>query len=103
MFWRTSRALLKCRVLMTKRDISSPAISNRTTVKLITSHNGEQKHYIEPGIACAAQHAINICDHEEGCAQSIEAGGRTIWKFDSAHPRKSLEQLDELAQGECVR
>jgi hypothetical protein len=88
---------------MTKRDIPIPAVSTRTTVKLITCQDGEHKHYVEPSIACAAQHAINICDHEEGCAQSIEADGQTIWKFDSAHPRKSLELLDELAQGECVR
>jgi len=88
---------------MTKRDIPSPAVSTRKTVKLVTSHDGEHKHFLEPSIACAAQHAINICDHEEGCAQSIEQDGKIIWQFDPKQPRKSLAKLDELAQGECVR
>jgi hypothetical protein len=88
---------------MTKRDIPSSATSNRTTVKLITSHDGELTHYLEPSVACAAQHAINICDHEEGCAQSIEVDGKIVWRFDSNQARKSLAKLDELAQGECVR
>jgi hypothetical protein len=88
---------------MTKRDIVPPPSSTRQLVKLVTRHDGELKHFVEPSIACAAQHAIDICDNEEGCAQFIEAGGETIWKFDPGHPRKSLEQLDEFAQGECVR
>jgi hypothetical protein len=100
-FWRRARSSLKCPLLMTKRDI--PNTSTRQTVKLITSHDGELRHYLEPSVACAAQHAINICDHEEGCAQSIEANGEILWKFDPVHPRNSLAQLDELAQGECVR
>jgi hypothetical protein len=87
---------------MLKRHNSGPTSSPRETVKLVTAHDGELKHYVEPSVACAAQHAINICDHEEGCAQSIEANGQVIWKFDPAHPRKSLEKLDELAVGECV-
>ena len=88
---------------MTKRETSPNGGSARQTVKLITSHDGESKHFVEPSVACAAQHAINICDHEEGCAQSIEEGGRVVWKFDPANARKSLAKLDELAQGECVR
>lgn len=88
---------------MTKRDLSIPINSTLRTVKLVTAHDGEFKHYIEPSVACAARHAINICDHEEGCAQFIEANGRVIWRFDPAQARKSLEKLDELAVGECVR
>ena len=88
---------------MTKRDIPSPAVSARQTVKLITSHDGEHKHFVEPSITCAAQHALNICDHEEGCAQSIEQDGKIIWQLDPKQPRKSLAKLDELAQGECIR
>ena len=103
MFWRGLRALLNCPLLMTKRDIPTPAVSARTTIKLVTCQDGEYKHCLEPSIACAAQHAINICDHEEGCAQSIEADGKIIWQFNPASPRKSLEKLDELAHGECVR
>lgn len=103
MFWRRLRPLLKWMLLMTKRDIPTPATSTRNTVKLVTCQEGEHKHYLEPSVACAAQHAINICDHEEGCAQSIEADGQAIWRFDPAHSRASLEKLDELAQGECVR
>jgi hypothetical protein len=102
-FWRHRDALLNCLLPMTKRDIPTPASSTRQTIKLVTAHDGELKHYVEPSVACAAQHAINICDHEEGCAQSIEVDGRILWQFDPAQPRKSLEKLDELAQGECVR
>lgn len=60
-------------------------------------------HYVEPSVACAAQHAISVCDNEEGCAQAIEEGERVVWKFDPDHPRASLAKLDELAQRECVR
>jgi hypothetical protein len=89
---------------MTKREIPVPAVSNRrNSVKLITNQEGEHRHYMEPSLACAAQHALNICDNEAGCAQSIEQDGKIIWQFDPARPRKSLERLDELAQGECVR
>lgn len=88
---------------MTKRNIVPQTSSTRQTVKLITRHDGELKHFLEPSVACAAQHAIDICDNEEGCAQFIESNGEIVWKFDPAHPRKSLEQLDELAQGQCVR
>ena len=90
---------------MTKRDIPAPAVSNRhnNSVKLVTCQDSEHRHYVEPSITCAAQHAINICDNEAGCAQSIEQNGKIIWQFDPAHPRKSLAELDELAQGECVR
>jgi hypothetical protein len=102
LFWRRAGGGLKSGLLMIKREIPSPARSTRQTVKLVTCHDGELKHFIEPSLACAAQHAISICDHEEGCAQSIEADGEIVWKFDPARPRKSLEQLDELAQGECV-
>ena len=78
--------------------------NNRTRrkVKLITCHDGEHKHFTEPSLVCAAQHAIHVCDNEEGCARSIEVDGEIVWKFDPAHPRKSLAKLDELAQGECV-
>jgi hypothetical protein len=88
---------------MTKRDLPPQLTSARQTVKLIVCHDGERKHFLEPSVACAAQHAIHICDQEEGCAQSIEADGELVWKFDSTHPRRCLEQLDEFAQGECVR
>jgi hypothetical protein len=87
---------------MIKRELPSSASSTRQTVKLIAFHEGELKHFIEPSLACAAQHAISICDHEQGCVRSIETNSEIIWKFDPAHPRKSLEQLDQLAQGECV-
>lgn len=87
---------------MTKREVPQ-SVSNRQTVKLVTCHDGELKHFTEPSVACAAQHAIEVCDSEEGCAQSIEVDGKVAWKFDPKQPRKSLEQLDELAQGECVR
>ena len=88
--------------VMTKRETSPNGGSGRQTVKLITCQDGELIHYVEPSVVCAAQHAINVCDNEEGCAQAIEDGGRVVWKFDSAHPRQSLAKLDELAQGECV-
>ncbi|HUS35829.1 MAG TPA: hypothetical protein VM680_10810 [Verrucomicrobiae bacterium] len=87
---------------MTKREISPNGGSTRKPAKLITCHNGELIHYIEPSVVCAAQHAINVCDHEEGCAQMIEEGGRVVWRFDPERPRQSLAKLDELAQGECV-
>jgi hypothetical protein len=86
---------------MTKRETSPNGGSGRQPV-LITCQDGELIHYVEPSIVCAAQHAISVCDNEEGCAQAIEEGGRVVWKFDSAHPRQSLAKLDELAQGECV-
>jgi hypothetical protein len=87
---------------MTKRSIVSPPFSTRPTAKLVTCHDGELKHFLEPSVACAAQHAIQICDDEEGCAQLIEANGEVVWKFDPTHSRRSLEQLDDLALGECV-
>lgn len=87
---------------MTKRDTVPTSGSTRQTVKLITCQDGELKHYVEPSVVCAAQHAINVCDNEEGCAQAIEVGGRVVWKFEPEQPRKSLAKLDELAQGECV-
>ena len=87
---------------MLKCEISCSDSSASQKVKLITRHNGEEKHFAELSVACAAQHAIDICDNEEGCAQLIEVGAEVIWKFDPAFPRQSLEQLDELAQGECV-
>ena len=85
---------------MTKRN--SPPTSSRKTVKLITCKDGELLHFLEPSVACAAQHAINVCDNEEGCAQSIEASGELVWQFDPAQPGASLAKLDELASGECV-
>jgi hypothetical protein len=88
---------------MTKRDVPPEVKSNRTLVKLVTCHEGEHKHFVEPSLACAAQHAIHLCDNEEGCAQVIEVNGEVAWKFDPARPRESLARLDELAQGECVR
>jgi hypothetical protein len=112
-FWRPARADLKSAALMTKRNTPpapaprlAPNFSQPTaasTVKLVTCHDGEHKHFAEPSVACAARHAIDICDNEEGCAQLIQANGETVWKFDPARPRASLEQLDELAQGPCVR
>src|ERR1051325_5245193 len=48
MFWRRRRALLNCLLLMTQRDIPTPATSTRTTVKLITCQDGEHKHYLKP-------------------------------------------------------
>ena len=72
-------------------------------VKLVTCQDGEMKHFLEPSVACAAQHAIDVCHNEEGCAQLIEVDGQAAWKFDPDHPRQSLALLDELAQGECVR
>lgn len=88
---------------MTKRNVPPPAVSFRQPATLITCRDGEELHYTEPSVACAAQHAINVCDNEEGCAQLIEADGEIIWKFDPSRPRQSLEQLDQLAQGPCVR
>ena len=88
---------------MKKRSVLPQISSSRNRVKLVTCHDGEELHFAEPSIACAARHAINVCDNEEGCAQFIEADGRIVWRFDPDHPRKSLEQLDELAQAECVR
>jgi hypothetical protein len=87
---------------MTKRETPANGGSGRSAAKLITCQDGELIHYVEPSVVCAAQHAINVCDNEEGCAQAIEQDGRVVWKFDPAHPRQSLAKLDELAQGECV-
>jgi len=87
---------------MLKRDVSLQGNFTRRMVKLVTCHDGDLKHFLEPSVACAAQHAIQICDDEEGCAQLIEANGEVVWKFDARHPRRTLELLDELALGECV-
>jgi hypothetical protein len=88
---------------MIKRNITPQASPLQKNVRLVTQHEGEEMHFAEPSVACAARHAINVCDNEEGCAQSIEVDGRIVWHFDPEHPRRSLEALDELAQGECVR
>jgi hypothetical protein len=88
---------------MTKRDLPPQARSFQKNVRLVTRHHGEELHFAEPSVACAARHAINICDNEEGCAQFIEVDGRVVWRFDPQSPRRSFEALDELAQRECVR
>jgi hypothetical protein len=72
-------------------------------VKLLTTQEGTHIDYIEPSLVCAAQHALDILEREEGAVHAIEAEGKTLWRLDPEKARASLEKLEELAQGVCVR
>jgi hypothetical protein len=72
-------------------------------VKLLTTQDGTHIDYIEPSVVCAAQHALDILEREEGCVHAIEGESKTIWRLESEKPRVSMEKLEELAQGVCVR
>jgi hypothetical protein len=72
-------------------------------VKLLTTQDSTRIDYVEPSLVCAAQHALDILDHEEGCVHAIETDGRTIWEMDPDDSRASVEKLEELGQGVCVR
>jgi hypothetical protein len=72
----------------------------KESVKLISVCEGLRTDYLEPSRVCAAQHALSILDHEEGCVQAIEVNGKLLWEFKG---KKSLQELEELAAGECVK
>ena len=72
-------------------------------VKLMTTQDGTRIDYVEPSVVCAAQHALDILDREEGAVHAIETEGKAIWRLDPEKGRASLAKLEELAQGVCVR
>ena len=72
-------------------------------VKLLTTQEGTRIDYVEPSVVCAAQHALDILDREEGCVHAIEGEAKTIWRMDPAKPRESLTKLEVHAQGVCAR
>jgi hypothetical protein len=75
----------------------------REKVKLLTTQDGTRMDYLEPSVVCAAQHALDILDREEGCVHAIETEGEALWRMDPENARRSLEKLEELGQGVCVR
>lgn len=70
---------------------------------LLTTVEGMQIDYIEPSVVCAAQHALDVLDHEEGFVHAIESQGKTIWRMNPEKARESLAMLEKLGQGVCVR
>ena len=69
----------------------------------MTTQDGTQFDYIEPSVVCAAQHALDILDREEGCVHAIELEGKAVWRLNPEKPRESFQKLEELGQGVCVR
>ena len=72
-------------------------------VKLLTTQDGTHMNYVEPSVVCAAQHALDILDREEGCVHAIESEGSMIWQMNPGKARESMAKLEELAEGVCVR